>query len=498
MASPSTPQKPSVEERDCYYFGLSGQPKLIARTSCDPWVKPIIVEAEGWNGPIQRPARKKYSTIGANSAIALKWSSDLIAENFYGNKIFTTLKWKFGKVAVTISLPQRSFESLVDLTRSLRQFNRILRPLLSYPGNPVSYYDGRLGQGTMGLYVKLRGDESIYGLTCRHVVCADRPAKDSYKFSEESEPQYHVQANTRTFQDCQYLTGNRIEYLEGKTKFLSLKKQRWDDYYHLDESKAHLRFDDGDLSDLKSRADDLAYGKRFVEPLERLEDKSARKIGQLMFHSSMEFPTHQEGYLKDWALIKLDEDKFSESPKNSIFVGGQRPEESPIEGPNIIMAFPDEEKDQNEFMRLKQCCYDMNSQRTVFKVGATSGLTVGQKNEVEAVVRKPKDLEGCPYARQVVIITAMGRFSDKGDSGSCVFDERGRIVGLLTSSDNEGVWPSDGRRIYPGGNMLPRLVPTDKGKLEKIDDGTDITFADPIQWVFDDIERLTSRKVEVV
>ncbi|KAI1433668.1 hypothetical protein GGR50DRAFT_667665, partial [Xylaria sp. CBS 124048] len=40
MASQSKPYKPYKVERDSYFYGLPGNPKLVARTSADRWIKP--------------------------------------------------------------------------------------------------------------------------------------------------------------------------------------------------------------------------------------------------------------------------------------------------------------------------------------------------------------------------------------------------------------------------------------------------------------------------
>ncbi|KAI1208240.1 uncharacterized protein F4807DRAFT_461964 [Annulohypoxylon truncatum] len=553
MASPAEPRKPSPEERDNYYFGLAGTPKLIARTSCNPWVKQTRVE-EGWNQSIHVPIRKEYDTVDIESDIVAKWSPELVEQLicslrgcewsfFFPIRIGLertirdssdfptilliavedgTLSWdeginialgcrevlrlhNIGDVEVEIRegrchnlAASVELEGLVNPARGFDEFNKTLLPLLSFPGYPVTYSENRRGQGTMGLHIKLQGDDSVYGLTCRHVVHRDRPAKESYKFSPESEPEYHAQATTETIQDVQYCLGKEIKRMSSYISELATEKQRWEDWYHLDESKSHLRPTEKELQALDWLNDEVAYVKKFIDPLERIEDKDARKIGQLMFHSPLEFSAHQKGYLKDWALIKLDECKFPESPKNAVFVGAASLDGSNHDADSEFRAWLRfSKKDENGFLSLRKSYVSLRKKMIVCKRGATTGLTLGKKNAVEAVIRKPAGLEGDQYAWQMIIIPLHGRFSAAGDSGSCVFDSQGRIVGLLSSSDDKGDWLRDGRRRYPGENISPRRVDKDDGRLEPIPDGMDITFVDPIQWVFDDIERFTSRKVEL-
>ncbi|KAI1494341.1 hypothetical protein F5X96DRAFT_617507 [Biscogniauxia mediterranea] len=75
MDQPSRPHKPEAEERDNYFFGLSGRPKLIARTSSHQWSFPK--HEEGWGG--YRPSRKRYATIGEHGILS-RWNKELSLE----------------------------------------------------------------------------------------------------------------------------------------------------------------------------------------------------------------------------------------------------------------------------------------------------------------------------------------------------------------------------------------------------------------------------------
>ncbi|OTA61644.1 hypothetical protein K449DRAFT_445528 [Hypoxylon sp. EC38] len=543
MASSPVPYRPSPEERDLYYFGLAGTPKLIARTSCDPWIKP---EREiGWR---TAQAHKRYATIGQHDIVS-KWSTTLV------NRFIQSLrglKWSFfvpirigldedkeqvrnHPVILLIAVEENSLsweegiliasecrntlqtsqifdveveiqegrchdlaasaelERLVDPTMSYnKEPNSILLPLLSFPGYPIAYSEDRRGEGTIGLHVKLHGDASIYGLTCRHVVSADRAPKDHYNDPEESESQSHVQGSVVTFQDCV----DRIESfgrdLEAQIKRIGGQKQRWDDYYHFDETKQGLRPSQANLLRLERFAREAVYVNIIMEGLREIENKNDRRIGHLAFHPPMEFSTHKKGYLKDWALIKLDESKFVEGPKNTVFIGNLprcRQVGMSLLADGIVDGFLSL---KGEFPERD---HDVNASMIVGKMGAKTGLTFGIRNEVEAIIRKPSRDLGDLYAWKMLIIPLEGDFSAPGDSGSCIFNEWGEVIGLLTSSNGEDFWPED-----PGQKVSPNeAAQTNVNELGcKRTKGMDITFADPIQWVFDDIEEFTSRKVELV
>ncbi|KAI1440302.1 hypothetical protein F5Y02DRAFT_432499 [Annulohypoxylon stygium] len=553
MASSSGSRKTTPEEENGYYFGFAGQPKLIARTSCDPWVKPTRVE-NTWSGPEHIPVRKEYAIIGSKGDIASKWSPKLVKllvqrlskcswsfffpiriglEGKRDRKEFPiilliavdndTLCWEDG---IHIALECREalrthsiddveveiregrchnlaasteLEDLVDQDQGFEDgLNSELLPLLSFPGYPVAYAEDRPGQGTIGLHIKLHDDESIYGLTCRHVVHRDRLAEESYKFSPESEPEYYSQANKDTFEECRYLIGQGIEKYEDLKRMISEKVRFWEAWYSLDEDKSHLQPTEVDHERLVDYAAQIDYGKKFLSLLAGMENKNARKIGQLMFHSSMELSTDQKGYLKDWALIKLDLAKFSERPRNDVFVRDGHVVKDKGDFNVLLGCIRKSTEAKNGFLSLEKSYVDLKSRLDVCKRGATTGITFGTKNEVEAVVRRPGCSKGNLFALQMVIIPFHGRFSAEGDSGSCIFDYTGRIVDLLTSSNNKGDWLPNERRRHPGENCSPGGATKDNASLSKIPDGMDITFADPIQWVFEDIEKFTSRKVELV
>jgi hypothetical protein len=49
------PHEPPSEERLGYYFGLAGIPPLVARTSCNPWVRPMDTEDTHSPDLVQKP-----------------------------------------------------------------------------------------------------------------------------------------------------------------------------------------------------------------------------------------------------------------------------------------------------------------------------------------------------------------------------------------------------------------------------------------------------------
>lgn len=95
----------------------------------------------------------------------------------------------------------------------------------------------------------------------------------------------------------------------------------------------------------------------------------------------------------------------------------------------------------------------------VVKYGRTTHWTVGVSNEVLSDCQR----ENGRISKEWCIIDEdtrrAGAFSDRGDSGAIVFDFKGRIAGI----------------IHGGG------VPKASGKS--------MTYATPIEWLFENIER---------
>lgn len=97
---------------------------------------------------------------------------------------------------------------------------------------------------------------------------------------------------------------------------------------------------------------------------------------------------------------------------------------------------------------------DQESLRVV-KHGRTSGWTSGSLNEI----RSDCSLQGLTTEYCVVNVPGLNRFSYQGDSGSCVLDLNGRIVGMLHSGNGTDV----------------RF-------------GLEITYVAPIEWLLQDIK----------
>ncbi|XXH03970.1 Omega-amidase nit3 [Hypoxylon texense] len=573
MTALPRPYKPDDDERDLYYFGIAGTPKLVARTGHDRWAKQE--EEVSWDSIRQIP--KRYVTIGKGD-IASKWTRDVsvkIAEALGGyswtyffpiridlQRTHTTasraafpvvlliaveedsLQWEEGIIIalkcreilqeshithVEVEIREgryerdaasRQLEAQIDGEEWERgRTNELVSPMISYSGYALGYHDDIKGQGTVGLHLRLEGkDSAVYGLTCRHVVCNGRAPNESYNVSAESNRQYHVQANTTGFDDCLQSLTEYQESLDSALTPLKEKHTRWEEWYSTaPEEWDHKRPTQEDTRRLHVIGSAARYNRKIIESLKMIGKKDDRKIGDLAFHPNFQLSTRRPGYLKDWALVELDEEKFLHGPENKVFIGDGKTYASE-HVPKEPMDFIRDEQLDNGFLPLRLTKLDdedMNASFRVGKRGSTSNLTFGAKSAIEAVVRQPGCGAGDFYCWEMLIVPFprhSSGFSRKGDSGACVFDFQGRVVGLLTGSskvksDTGRPWrgiptikgdSAKEQRLkkYPGKDILPETAAETAG-MESWPEETDVSFATPIQWVLDDIEDFTGLRARL-
>ncbi|KAI0543315.1 hypothetical protein F4679DRAFT_593311 [Xylaria curta] len=518
----SSPYKPDNEERDNYFHGFSGSPKLVARTGHNRWTKSQF--KYGWGGELAQH-RKHYMALDDPDIIG-KWSKDL------STSIITALgrcRWSYffpirtclrddthrrqegaASTILLVAVEPASLQwedginialSCRDIIRKFKIFDveveimegrytqhaastqleahfdpnenetaESILPLLSYIGYPIAYLEEKRSQGTVGLHIKLGANEStIYGLTCRHVVYNDHAAQESYKPLAEDR-QYHIQANAATFDDILYALESEIREQEAEVALHRDLIRKWDEWYQYYNPSNISPPSEFQRQRLAWKEKSLAYNTSVVEILEKIVDRKQRQIGHLAFLPSFTISPRQRGYLRDWALVELDPNKFIRSPDNRVFCGFK----NKIMPPGVCeLTLQLRHKDE----------VDLQSCNTVAKRGATTGLTFGKRSGIEAVVRHPgAGLDGDVYTWELLIVPEMGSnsFSKEGDSGSAIFDvDDGYVVGIVT-----------------GSNGVADETPASK-MVKWSKETTDVTFAAPIKWVLDDIQDFTGQQVRL-
>ncbi|RWA04460.1 hypothetical protein EKO27_g10645 [Xylaria grammica] len=256
----SSPYKPDNKEKDNYFHGFSGNPKLVARTGHNRWTKSLF-ESGHWDNRRLIQYRKYYMALD-NLDIIGKWSKDLSMSIItalgrckwsYFSPIRTCLRdddYRQEGTAATILLvavdpASLEWEGAIRIALSCRDIIRkfgifdleveiveggytqhaasaqleeyfdhnhkptseMILPLLSHTGYPITYLEDRTRQGTVGLHVKLGADEStVYGLTCRHVVCSNRAAHRDWALIELDPKKFTRSPDNRVFVSVAVLT----------------------------------------------------------------------------------------------------------------------------------------------------------------------------------------------------------------------------------------------------------------------------------------------------
>ncbi|KAI8946721.1 hypothetical protein F4801DRAFT_583133 [Xylaria longipes] len=574
------PYEPSAEEKELYYYGIAGNPKLVARTSWDLWVKPQH-RLLGWVTRVTQTS-KHFGVIRDEDDIVSKWTRDLskmivdVLEPYPWSYFFpvrmplepaedlipspterkaieeaqpiilliavteNSMGWKRGiemalrcrellrdhglaiEVEVREGTRQRNaisadLESQIDETFWSKSPvfdawnpNGTILPMLSYSGYPVGYLKDYFSWGTIGMHVVLEDDSKVYGLTCRHVVDGGQPLEKKYNVSTENQKQHHIHGTNRIVID----TLEELETLHGCISNVLLdlnkKKELWDLFYHTDPDQYHDRRCPTELEEKQILALEArrSYNQELIESLEKVKASanSERVIGHVAFYPSFEVSTRTPGYLKDWALIELDKHKYPKGFKNKVYINDIPRKETGFEkSDGQLLCLQPQQQERGDTVVKKSF--------VVAKRGAASNLTFGMISAIEAVVREPKD-DGKHYICWELLIAPLGgkgKFSTNGDSGSCIFDKNGQVIGMVVGSnqvnvpDNtpwRGIASVDGDprvlKKHSGGQVAPEKAVDSKGKMGQWDDATDITFAAPIDWIFDDIQDLTGFKPRLV
>ncbi|KAI0420685.1 hypothetical protein F5X98DRAFT_382686 [Xylaria grammica] len=343
---------------------------------------------------------------------------------------------KHQRNAISADLESQIDETICPLSPYISTWNpnAIILPMLPYSGYPVGYLKGHFSWVTIGLHVMLGDNSKVYGLTCRHMLDRSQPLDRSCNGPTESQKQYHIHGADRIVTDTLGKLGFLKESMDCVLRKLKRKK------------------------------------KNGGKSLEKAKDSanSEKIIGHVAFYPSHETSTRTPGYSKDWASMEPDKNKYPKGFQNKVFISDIPP--------------------QKQGGRIAQKWF------VVAKRGATSGMAFGETSAIEAVVRE-LGRDGKHYVfRELLIVPLDGRgqLSKVGDSGSCVFGKDDGVIGMVVGSD--GVL----ERGLGGGEVMPEKEAQSKGMKQwhdyDDDDAVGITFATPIDWIFDDIWDLTGFK----
>ncbi|OIW29340.1 hypothetical protein CONLIGDRAFT_701402 [Coniochaeta ligniaria NRRL 30616] len=329
--------------------------------------------------------------------------------------------------------------------------------------------------GTMGPFLRLAGrDSELYGLTCRHV--AHRPVENP---ADMSEPWFWLPNDQEYNREKAATPGSHRMIQPARGAGTDLPWPRQSSYDDLER--------------------DLAYYEKFQDFVRQADEDALepRPLGQIAFMPP--FKVSNRGFMRDWALIRLDQDIAGPSFSNSVIPGKVKAE-------NRFVSEVVADTQPRSVMLKGIWSSDKINQRqsvTVAKRGRTTGFTFGVTNEIKAVVRTVGQGQGQTVGWEWIVIHEKDNkqfpFSQPGDSGACVFDMEGEVVGILTAGGVVEKAMRRGKKHTKQDESLPvDSGATESGSvpsgLQDYSSCTDLTFVTPIDKVFEDIEKVTGCK----
>ena len=479
-APASTPYPPGEEEQTFYYYGLPSRPKLVARSSGFRWQRQFDDQHE---------IRKVLKNVG-NHPIVDQYNDNVIEDiiNVLGDLPWNAIDvLRIGyqsedptkyPVILCVSVQPGSttwdkcYQCAISCTAVLRKYNipdveceikeaeifnlagpRLLKLQLQdscqYEHLPFTRTLGQSiaqsnleREGGMGLYLKQSNDNRYFGLTCRH--CVLDTDNEAYSYTNRSQPALTIiQPGHKAFKEED------------------------------EHCKLHFEWWSGQGEHQEGNAEEIQALNDTKDILDHFRNLNDRAIGHV-FSSPPRALHHSDGWLRDWALIELDVQKFSEDLTNIVYIG-EVPEliHSELENYHPYCYF---NMGRNKSLKLEGCIpedemkhpkmTDMDGEPCliVAKRGPTTRVTWGRANEVKSVRRTGPEVTSREWC--VVGLAESQPFSKKGDSGSVVFDLEGRIGGIMTAGAG-------------------------------LTDSVDTTYVTPMVWLLSDIKEQLKMPIHI-
>ncbi|KAJ4184007.1 hypothetical protein NW767_013350 [Fusarium falciforme] len=326
-----------------------------------------------------------------------------------------------------------------------------------YLGLSIAPFNQPNHEGTKGLYLRRRDTGVILLLTCRRVVFGDGVPNNEYRHDGTKESWAIIQPGNDTL--CEHKSSLEFSIKCDIDWMARLEKRS-----NMPEQTVNV---EAELQRLKPR---IALDEQKLRKLQELDDPASRIIGHVVFSPPYGVGTTKMGarHLRDWALIELHQDKHETwltSLRNKIFTGEKgfhacvhAMPRSVIGVQGSLLSFDllnhaaevQDTMPEEELRDPRSATLPWDSAIVVMKHGVTTGLTIGSVAGAVSVVRRTHGNVTLGYEEWCALREKerMGegrrkRFSAAGDSGSCVFDSFGRVVGISSGGGRE-VPESDG------------------------------------------------------
>ncbi|KIK65005.1 hypothetical protein GYMLUDRAFT_82987 [Collybiopsis luxurians FD-317 M1] len=465
---------PSEKEAKSYYRGLPSDPVLVARTGTTSWKEPT--------GPEPYPTRNELLPVGDHALMEV-WEGNLALklQDLLGSlKTLSALEMsKTFLRPMSKSLSHTSSSGLVDGCNVASQCKKLLvehnitdvdveiresevhflagpkllkpnyfsdpignvRELLTIAlGFPICAQSTPQIQGTAGFFVTVgRNNKKLLLVTARHVVFPPG--------TNESQPRHNV---------ALFGSAKFDEYFESIQT--AIKDKEFTANYNQRRIKAVEGRDGAVAKRAQTGLDEANEAKKELGAFEQyVKSHWAALDNRVLGHVTLSPPikhgvgSSREGYTEDWAVIEIDTSKIDASNFNGnvMDLGGiRRLGFTKLERMmNTLHPNSFRYPTHNGLLRLEVTVPDEDMRRSsmVIKNSSATGLTIGCTSGFFSYIRTysengdvetSKEWAILPFKYRPSPYSGMGMFapfSAKGDSGSVIVDDQGRIGGLLTS-----------------------------------------------------------------
>lgn len=198
----------------------------------------------------------------------------------------------------------------------------------------------------------------------------------------------------------------------------------------------------------QAKLDDVTEAREVLKTFYQDVSKNwATQESRILGHVILAPPiNNSKGYTEDWAIIEIDSSKV-----NASNFDGNAFDLAPIPLEKFLctiranlLDFQSFEYPLDSLLRIggtipyKEMFRSTDDRHylMVFKCGSATGLTVGRANNLCSYAHKYYSNGQADTVKEWAILpldSKSGAFSAKGDSGSVIVDQHGRIGGLLTS-----------------------------------------------------------------
>ncbi|KAI0317534.1 hypothetical protein OF83DRAFT_1171921 [Amylostereum chailletii] len=491
----ATPYVPSAVEATYYYHGFPSKPRLVARSSCDIWMKPTgpeaYLEPKGLSplGP-HTLATVWEQTVGPAMAHALE-EKGLQSFTMTPARIVLvgqpsppavvlvgvdpgSLTHELGIEAAVECRSILAAHGILDVHVEIRESKASLAAALYKPtvtanpaaglvepfstslSLPICYAKTTHYEGTAGFFfTDSTKPGTLFMLTARHVLFhPDEEPNIMYVFKEGTDaPQRKVMLLGQAAFDA------RVEDIDAairakKILLVQLEKRAALVDQLEDEDEAEAEREEVRADEAKAQRAIKAFEKLGAQIRRDWQNEGNRVIGHVVSSPPISFNVGDDGYTEDWAVVQIHPTKIAKLNfiGNAIDLGSvdvdvltswmypHAANSNPFNYPgDRLLRFSGTVSDE-EMRSPPPGTKDQDNDPVimVLKNGNTSGLTVGCLNDIRSFVRQYFKGQPGVMSKEVAVLprtSKSGAFSAPGDSGSVVIDGKGRVCGILTGGD---------------------------------------------------------------